>query len=92
MSSEFDITLDYESAIVLKKIGGSRIIEFKRHPDPVLDNIVEMWKYSGKKGNKGKSEWIILKDLSVFLESYLNSGEYEMIKSETNRAKNNKKK
>jgi hypothetical protein len=92
MSSEFSITLDFESSIILKKIGGSRIIEFKRHTDPVLDNIVEMWKYSEKKGGRGKSEWVLLKDLSVFLESYLNSGEYEMVNSETNRTKNNKKK
>lgn len=92
MSSALNITLDYGSSIILKKVGGSRVIEFRRHPDPVLDNIVEMWKYCSKKKNKGKSEWVLLKDLEVFLDSYLNRGEYERADSETITSKSNKKK
>jgi hypothetical protein len=91
MSFNLDFNLEYGSSIILKKKKGNKVIEFSRHNDKILDNIVEMWKYDGKKSNKGKSTWLILKDLPVFLETYMNTGEYEFMNSGTNHNKNNKK-
>lgn len=86
-----DIDLPMGSKIVLKKIKGDRILEFSRHPDPVLDNIVEFWSYQSKKSSKNKSSWILLKDLHLFLGSYLDSGHYEILEGETIIQKNTKK-
>lgn len=87
-----NLTLEKGISIILKKTKGNSVIEFKRHDDPVLDNIVEMWKYDSKKKNKGKSTWIILKDLPGFVDFYLNSCGYMMDSEETIPKKISKKK
>jgi hypothetical protein len=86
-----DIDLPLGSKIVLKKIKGDRIIEFSRHRDPVLDNMVEYWSYQAKKSTKNKSSWILLKDLHLFIDSYLETGQYEILEGETIIQKNTKK-
>jgi hypothetical protein len=83
--------LEHGSKIILRKKSGNKIVEFSRHSDKILDNIVELWDYDSKKKNKGKSVWLILKDLPSFLNSYINSGNYEIIDEETILNKNTKK-
>ena len=86
-----DFCLEVGSSIIIRKVGGNKCMEFSRHNDPILDNIVEMWTYDVKKGKSGKSTWLILKDLPVFLNSYLAYGEYERIDSGTKPIKKSKK-
>jgi hypothetical protein len=90
---EFDpnFILEYGNKIILRKKLGNKIVEFSRHTDKILDNIVELWNYDSKKKNKGKPVWLILKDLPGFLNSYINSGNYEIISEETILNKNTKK-
>ena len=83
--------LGYGDKIILRKKSGNKVVEFSRHNDRILDNIVELWDYDSKKKNKGKSVWLILKDLPGFLNSYINSGNYEIVSEETILNKNTKK-
>ena len=50
-----------------------------------------MWTYDIKKGKSGKSTWLMLKDLHVFLNSYLAYGEYAIVDSGTKPIKKSKK-
>jgi len=86
-----DFCLEVGSSITIKKNSGNKCMEFSRHSDPILDNIVEMWTYDIKKGKSGKPTWLILKDLSVFLNSYLAYGEYTIVESGTKSVKKSKK-
>lgn len=83
MESGKALSLNPGEKIILTKKNGRLIIEFSLHQDPILDNIVEMWKYDSKKGKSGKSVWLLLKDLSSFIGVYLSTGDFEMEIKET---------
>jgi hypothetical protein len=91
MKLESDFTLNPGDKILLTKKKGRGVVEFSLHQDPVLDNIVEMWKYDSNKGKSGKSVWLLLKDLSSFIGVYLSSGDFEIEIKETKGAGKRKK-
>jgi hypothetical protein len=91
MELESDFTLNPGDKILLTKKKGRGVIEFSLHQDPVLDNIVEMWKYDSSKGKSGKSVWLLLKDLSSFIGVYLSGGDFEIEIKETKGAGKRKK-
>jgi hypothetical protein len=92
MGNTEDFQLDYGKVAVLKKVKGTRVVEFSRHPDKeILDNIVEVKTYDSRKNSKAETSWIILKDLHSFMNMYLRDGEYELAIEETKETKKSKK-
>ncbi len=85
-----DFNLELGERLIFKKINGHKTLEFSRHPDEVLDNIVEFWHYDSRK-SKGKSTWIVAKDLHLFISPYAKNEEYEVILEGTNKKKKSKK-
>ena len=83
MKLENDFTLNPGDKIFLTKKTGRLVLEFSLHEDPILDNIVEMWKYDSKKGKHGKSVWLLSKDLSSFVSVYLSTGDFDLEIKET---------
>ncbi len=86
-----DFVLDYGITIIMAKPSGFTVMEVSRHPDPILDNIVEVWSYDKRKKSKGDSGWIVLKDLPSHLRYYKSLG-FTVISSETKDGKKSKKK
>ena len=84
-----DFVLEYSQTLKLSNRDGFTILEFIRHPDKDLDNIIEFWKYDKRKKDKGKSSWIIEKDLKTLLNMYLSS--FPVIEVETKKKNVNKK-
>lgn len=84
-----DFVLEYSQTLKLSKQGGFTILEFSRHPDKDLDNIIEFWKYDKRKKDKGKSSWIIESDLKTLLNTYLSS--FPVVEVETKKTNSNKK-
>jgi hypothetical protein len=94
MDLNADFTLDYGETVTMSKPGGFTVIEIKRHPDKILDNIVEVWQYDNRKNNsksRGESSWIILKDLPSHLRYYKSLG-FNQITRETKDEKKSKTK
>jgi len=71
--------LDYGQILKLKKPGGKIVVEFRRCEDPIMDNMIDVWRYDAKKGSKGKSSWIIDKDLSLYAGMCIKEGYTEII-------------
>jgi hypothetical protein len=65
-----DFFLDYGQRLILKKPNGYSVLEYARHPDKDLDNIIEVWQYDSRKKDKGNSSWITEKDLADNISSY----------------------
>jgi hypothetical protein len=84
-----DFFLDYGQRLILKKPSGYSIIEYIRHPDRDLDNIIEVWHYDSRKKSKGDSVWIIEKDLFNNVNSH--KSQYTEAMVETITQKSNKK-
>lgn len=94
MDLDEDFVLEYGVTITMSKPKGFTVIEVCRHPDPILDNIVEVWQYDKRKSgskSKGESGWIVLKDLPSHLRYYKSLG-FTSISSETKDGKKDKKK
>ncbi len=64
-----DFYLEYGQRLILKKPKGYSVVEFSRHPDRDLDNIIECWNYDSRKSSKGESVWITEKDLIGIIKS-----------------------
>ena len=91
MDLSSDFLLKRNQKILIKKIKGYIIVEMKRHPDPVMDNIIEIWSYNTRKKIKGDSSWVIDKDLLNHIAYYKNLG-FTEISIETNNEKRTKTK
>lgn len=94
MDLKDDFQLNHGDIITMAKPKGFTVIELKRHPDPILDNIVEVWQYDNRKKttkSKGESSWIILKDLPGHLRYYKSLG-FNQVSSETKDQKKSKTK
>ena len=83
-----DFYLEYGQRLILKKPNGYSIVEFSRHPDKDLDNIIEKWTYDSRKKSKGESAWIIEKDFLDSVRSKILS--YPDVTLETKPKKSNK--
>jgi len=45
-----------------------------------MDNMIDVWRYDSKKGgSKGKSSWILLKDLPLYSEMCIKEGFTEIV-------------
>ncbi len=84
-----DFVLPYGERLILSKPSGYSVVEYSRHPDKDLDNIVEVWRYDKRKGKKGEASWIITKDLYTNIRSL--SEEYSQKTLETIPKKSDKK-
>jgi hypothetical protein len=72
--------LEYGQILKLRKPGGKIVVEFRRCGDPVMDNMIDVWRYDSKKGgSKGKSSWILLKDLPLYSEMCIKEGFTEVV-------------
>jgi hypothetical protein len=94
MDLNADFQLNHGEIIIMSKVKGFTVIELKRHTDPILDNIVEVWQYDNRKKtakSKGESSWIILKDLPCHLRYYKSLG-FNQISLETKDQKKSKTK
>ena len=89
MELSADFVLEYSQTLKLSNKDGFTVLEFTRHPDKDLDNIIEFWKYDKRKKDKGKSSWIIEKDLKNLLNVYLSS--FPVVEVETKKKNSNKK-
>jgi hypothetical protein len=86
--------LDSGDVLLMANAKGFTVIELKRHTSPILDNIVEVWKYDNRKKTdkfKGESSWIIFKDLPSHLRYYKSLG-FNQISLETKDQKKSKTK
>jgi hypothetical protein len=63
MEIDENFVLPYGERLTLSKIPGYSAVEYSRHPDKDLDNIIEVWKYDKRKSKKGESSWITTGDL-----------------------------
>lgn len=63
MEIDENFVLPYGENLIVSKPTGYSVVEYSRHPDKDLDNIVIVWKYDRRKGKKGDGSWIIMKDL-----------------------------
>jgi len=63
MEIDENFVLPYGEILVISKPSGYSVVEYCRHPDEDLDNIIIVWKYDKRKGKKGDGSWIITKDL-----------------------------
>jgi len=63
MEIDENFVLPYGERLTLSKIPGYSVVEYSRHPDKDLDNIIEVWKYDKRKSKKGESSWITTRDL-----------------------------
>ena len=63
MEIDENFVLPYGERLTLSKIPGYSMVEYSRHPDKDLDNIIEVWKYDKRKSKKGESSWITTRDL-----------------------------
>jgi hypothetical protein len=70
MEIDEDFVLPYGERLTLSRISGYSVIEYSRHPDKDLDNIIEVWKYDKRKGKKGESSWITTGDLCSNVRSF----------------------
>jgi hypothetical protein len=84
-----DFVLPYGERLILSKPSGYSVVEYSRHSDKDLDNIVEVWRYDKRKGKKGEASWIITKDLYTNVRSL--SEEYTQKTLETITKKSDKK-
>jgi hypothetical protein len=92
MELKEDFHLEYGQTAVLKKVKGTKVVEFSRHPDKeILDNIVLMKSYDSRKKTSVETSWIILKDLFSFMDMHLRDGEYELEIEGTKEPKKSKK-
>ena len=91
MDLSSDFLLAYDQKLFIRKISGYTIIEIKRHPDPVMDNIIEVWSYDSRKKIKGDSSWITDKDLLNHINYYKTLG-FTEVSIETNNGKRTKTK
>jgi len=89
MEIDEDFVLPYGERLILVKSSGYSVVEYSRHPDKDLDNIIEVWKYDGRKDKKGKSSWITTSDLYSNIRSLGES--YNHQSTETIPKKSNKK-
>lgn len=89
MEIDEDFVLPYGERLILSKPSGYSVVEYSRHPDKDLDNIVEVWKYDSRKGKKGDASWIITKDLYSNVRSHIE--EYTVRTLETIPKKTSKK-
>jgi hypothetical protein len=89
MEIDEDFVLPHGERLILSKSTGYSVVEYSRHPDKDLDNIVEVWKYDKRKGKKGESSWITLGDLYSNIRSFDES--YNQKSMETIPKKSNKK-
>jgi hypothetical protein len=71
--------LEYGQILKLKKPGGKIVVEFRRCSDPVMDNMIDVWRYDSKKGSKGKSSWILCKDLPLYTGMCIKEGYTEIV-------------
>jgi hypothetical protein len=71
--------LDYGQILKLKKPGGKVVIELSRCEDPIMDNMIDVWRYDPKKKSKGKSSWIIDKDVSHYVGMCIKEGYTEIV-------------
>ena len=83
--------LDSGDVFLMANAKGFTIIELKRHPSSILDNIVEVWQYDKRTKSKGEASWVVLKDLPSHLRYYKSLG-FTSISSETKDRKKSKKK
>jgi|APGre2960657423_1045063.scaffolds.fasta_scaffold73945_2 hypothetical protein len=70
MEIDEDFVLPYGERLTLSKTSGYSVIEYSRHPDKDLDNIIEVWKYDKRKSKKGGSSWITTGDLYSNIKSF----------------------
>lgn len=63
MEIDEDFVLPYGERLTLSKTSGYSVVEYSRHTDKDLDNIIEVWKYDKRKSKKGESSWITTGDL-----------------------------
>jgi len=63
MEIDEDFVLPYGERLTLSKTSGYSVVEYSRHTDKDLDNIIEVWKYDKRKSKKGESSWITTEDL-----------------------------
>ena len=83
MDLELNFFLRYDQKIFIRKPKGYSIIEIRRHPDLVMDNILEIWYYDSRKKSRGDSSWVIENDLKNHISYYRTLG-YTEISIETN--------
>jgi hypothetical protein len=84
-----DFVPDYNQILKLSKPKGFSVLEFSRHPDMDLDNIIEFWRYDKRKSSKGESSWLTESDFKSHLPKYLES--FPLVEIETKNQKTNKK-
>lgn len=70
MEIDEDFVLPYGEKLILSKPSGYSVVEYSRHPDKDLDNIIEVWKYDRRKNKKGESSWITTADLYSNIRSF----------------------
>jgi hypothetical protein len=75
-------SLDYGQILKMSKPKGNVIYEFRRCEDPIMDNMLDVWRYDSNKKSKGKSSWVITKDLGKYFDLLIGEG-YTEIKLET---------
>lgn len=88
MEIDEDFVLPYGERLILAKSPGYSVVEYSRHPDKDLDNIVEVWKYDKRKNKRGESSWITTSDLYSNIRSLGES--YNQQSTETISKKSNK--
>lgn len=89
MEIDEDFVLPYGERLILSKSTGYSVVEYSRHPDKDLDNIIEVWKYDKRKEKRGESSWITTGDLYSNIRSLGES--YNQKSMETIPKKSNKK-
>jgi hypothetical protein len=89
MEIDEDFVLPYGERLILSKNSGYSVVEYSRHPDKDLDNIIEVWKYDKRKSKRGESSWITTGDLYSNIRSLDES--YNQRTLETIPKKSNKK-
>jgi len=70
MEIDEDFVLPYGERLTLSKVSGYSVVEYSRHPDKDLDNIIEVWKYDKRKSKRGESSWITTGDLYSNIRSF----------------------
>ena len=60
-------SIEHGQILKLLKPGGNLIYEFRRSDDPIMTNMVDVWRYDSKKKSRGKSSWLTNKDFANYI-------------------------
>jgi hypothetical protein len=67
-------SIDHGQILKISKPNGNLIYEFRRSDDPIMTNMIDVWRYDSKKKSKGKSSWLTTKDFYTYINILSNEG------------------